>query len=171
MFEEITKNDLDSRAMARVSSTPSRRTAFGESKMSAEDLKNRFDRLPRYLAGRLNEIFRAINTGELSEALKVDCNGVIISLDDLVTRLLSGNVDFVKIQTLLETISLTTLAEKTLKIENSIKTGELAEHMIMKDGESFDTFYENAKIFVNRDHEAIVNKVLERFVDVSEEGQ
>ncbi len=171
MFEQITEEELNKRAMTRVSSTPTRRTAFGESGMDAEALKKRFDSMPRYLAGRINEIFEAIADGTFASYLNVDCDGKKVTLDDLATKLLTGEVEDIKIKSIYKTVSLLELANILIRIDNGLNTGELAERMIMKDGESFNTFYENAKIFVNRDHEAIVDKVIERFTDVSEEGQ
>ena len=158
--------------MTRVSTTPARRTAFGESGMDAEALKKRFDSLGRYLAGRLNEVFEAISNGTFADALTVEYGeDQKISLDELATSLLTGDVDKIMVNSIYGTFALTELAFILLRMNNGLSTGELAERMIMKDGESFNTFYENAKIFVNRDHEAIVDKVIEHFTDVSEEGQ
>lgn len=171
MFERITEEDLNSRAMTRVSSTPSRRTAFGESGMSADDLKNRLDRMPRYLAGRINEIFVGIEDGSLAASLRTEHEGNELTLEQLFIKLLTGDVDFLKIEALTRKLSLYELANIVLRIDDGLNTGEIAERIVMRDGENFNDFYEQAKMFVNSDHDAIVKKVLESFTDVSEEGQ
>ena len=57
MFEKIEDSELEKRSMRRVSTTPTKHTPFGESGLSADKLKERFDLLGVYLARRLNEIF------------------------------------------------------------------------------------------------------------------
>lgn len=86
MFEIINDSELQKRSMTQVSTTPNKRTPFGESGLTAEELKGRFDLLPMYIAKRLNEIFEGISSGELAAALK-------LSEDEKVGALLKGLFD------------------------------------------------------------------------------
>ena len=80
MFEKITESDIAKYGMKAVSTTPNRQTAFGESGMSAAELKARFDVLPEHIADRLNEVFEGIPDGALVDALKLKHGDALVSL-------------------------------------------------------------------------------------------
>ena len=102
MFEKITEAEINERSMANVSTTPNRPTAFGESRMDAQALKLRFDRLSRYLAGRLNEIFAGISDGNLAKSVKiVEEKGeetIEYSLAEFILKMIEGDLTQINVK-------------------------------------------------------------------------
>ena len=143
MFERITEAEINERSMANVSTTPGRRTAFGEGGLDAKALKLRFDRLGRYLAKRLNEVFDGIADGSLAEVLYIDSEGKKRSLKDFVDSLLTGQVESIKIQTSDGVITLTELGDRTQEMYNGLDTGELAGKIKIIEGVTLKKFYED----------------------------
>ena len=143
MFERITEAEINERSMANVSTTPGRRTAFGEGNMDAKALKLRFDRLGRYLAKRLNEVFDGIADGSLAEVLYIDSQGEKRSLKDFVDSLLTGQVESIKIQTSDGVITLTELGDRTQEMYNGLDTGDLAGKIKIIEGVTLKKFYED----------------------------
>lgn len=143
MFERITEAEINERSMANVSTTPGRRTAFGEGGLDAKALKLRFDRLGRYLAKRLNEVFDGIADGSLAEVLYIDSEGKKRSLKDFVDSLLTGQVESIKIQTSDGVITLTELGDRTQEMYNGLDTGDLAGKMKIIEGVTLKKFYED----------------------------
>ncbi len=165
MFEKITEAEINERSMANVSTTPGRKTAFGESNLNAQALKLRFDRLSRYLAGRINEILEGIDNGALVDNLQITTDDKKISLGDFIHKLLTGDVSDVKIQAYDKVMTLEELAIKFLQIYDGVDSGDLAARMKMKDGESFQEFYDLAKAFVMSDRDEIVKIILSKFTE------
>ncbi len=143
MFERITEAEINERSMANVSTTPGRRTAFGEGGLDAKALKLRFDRLGRYLAKRLNEVFDGIADGSLAEVLYIDSEGKKQSLKDFVDSLLTGQVESIKIQTSDGVITLTELGDRTQEMYNGLDTGDLAGKIKIIEGVTLKKFYED----------------------------
>lgn len=143
MFERITEAEINERSMANVSTTPGRRTAFGEGGLDAKALKLRFDRLGRYLAKRLNEVFDGIADGSLAEVLYIDSEGKKRSLKDFVDSLLTGQVESIKIQTSDGVITLTELGDRTQEMYNGLDTGDLAGKIKIIEGVTLKKFYED----------------------------
>ena len=143
MFERITEAEINERSMANVSTTPGRRTAFGEGGLDAKALKLRFDRLGRYLAKRLNEVFDGIADGSLAEVLYIDSKGEKRSLKDFVDSLLTGQVESIKIQTNDGVITLTELGDRTQEMYNGLDTGDLAGKIKIIEGVTLKKFYED----------------------------
>ena len=143
MFERITEAEINERSMANVSTTPGRRTAFGEGGLDAKALKLRFDRLGRYLAKRLNEVFDGIADGSLAEVLYIDSEGKKRSLKDFVDSLLTGQVESIKIQTNDGVITLTELGDRTQEMYNGLDTGDLAGKIKIIEGVTLKKFYED----------------------------
>ena len=143
MFEKITEAEINERSMANVSTTPNRPTAFGESRMDAQALKLRFDRLSRYLAGRLNEIFTALNEGNFAQAVYINHEGRKVNLETFITNLLTGEVSDIQIQTMDGIVYLTELGNKVQEIYNGQYTGDLAGNITIVDGVTLKKFYED----------------------------
>lgn len=143
MFERITEAEINERSMANVSTTPGRKTAFGEGGLDAKALKLRFDRLGRYLAKRLNEVFDGIADGSLAEVLYIDSKGKKRSLKDFVDSLLTGQVESIKIQTSDGVITLTELGDRNQEMYNGLDTGELAGKIKIIEGVTLKKFYED----------------------------
>lgn len=143
MFERITEAEINERSMANVSTTPGRRTAFGEGGLDAKALKLRFDRLGRYLAKRLNEVFDGIADGSLAEVLYIDSKGEKRSLKDFVDSLLTGQVESIKIQTSDGVITLTELGDRTQEMYNGLDTGDLAGKIKIIEGVTLKKFYDD----------------------------
>lgn len=142
MFERITEADINERSMANVSTTPGRKTAFGEGGLDAKALKLRFDRLGRYLAKRLNEVFDGLSEGNLAEVLYIDSNGERRSLKDFVESLLTGRVESIKIQTDDGILTFTELGNRTQDMYNGLATGDLASKIKIIDGVTLKSFYD-----------------------------
>lgn len=170
MFEKITESDIAKHGMAAVSTTPNRQTAFGESGMSAPELKARFDSLPSHIAKRLNEIFEGIPDGALADALKLKHGEALVSVAELIRGLLSGDVENIQVKTLYQTISLTTLGAMVVEMYSGLNTGELAEKLMLSENESLADFHKETKAFTGSDVEKIATRVLEHLTDVSQEG-
>ena len=143
MLEKITEAEINERSMARVSNTPGRRTAFGQSEMDAEALKLRFDRLGRFLAGKINEILGSIEDGSIAEYIYVDHNGNKISVEQFITNLLNGDVDNIQIKINGGIVYLTEIAMKTEEMYNGLFTGDIAEKIAVVDGITLKRFYED----------------------------
>lgn len=143
MFEKITEAEINERSMANVSTTPNRPTAFGESRMDAQALKLRFDRLSRYLAGRLNEIFEALDEGTFAQAVYINHEGRKVNLETFITNLLTGDVDDIQIQTADGIVYLTELGNKVQEMYNGQYTGDLAGNITIVDGVTIKKFYED----------------------------
>ena len=165
MFEKITESDIEKRGMTAVSTTPNRRTAFGESAMSAEDLKARFDVLPRHIAERLNEIFNGIADGDLADALKLKNGEELVSLAELARGLLNGDVQNIQVKTIYETLSLATLGARVLEIYNGLSTTELADKLMLSEGVRLSDFYRDEKRLLDKDYEAIADIVITKLPD------
>ena len=142
MFEKITESDIAKHGMAAVSTTPNRQTAFGESGMSAPELKARFDSLPSHIAERLNEIFEGIKNGELARAIKISDEK---SIGDVVGALLSGDVDEVLIKTIYKTVTLAALGAMVVEMYDGLSTGDLASKIMLTEKESISEFAERIK--------------------------
>jgi hypothetical protein len=140
MFEKITESELEKRAVAAVSNTPTRYTPFGESNMSALELKARFDKLPRYLAERLNEIFQGLADGSLSQSAMVVNGDTKISVGELLSKLLTGDTSDIKIQTLTRTITLDELGNMAVRHEDEMQSGEIAQRLMLWDDVSLRIF-------------------------------
>ena len=143
MFEKITEAEINERSMANVSTTPNRPTAFGESRMDAQALKLRFDRLSRYLAGRLNEIFEALDEGTFAQAVYINHEGRKVNLETFITNLLTGEVSDIQIQTADGIVYLTELGNKVQEMYNGQYTGDLAGNITIVDGVTLKKFYED----------------------------
>ena len=145
MLEKITEAEINERSMARVSNTPGRRTAFGQSEMDAEALKLRFDRLGRFLAGKINEILGSLEDGSIAEYIYIDHNGDKISVEQFITNLLNGDVDNIQIKTGYGIVYLTEIAMKTEEMYNGQFTGDSANQLYIVDGVTLRSFYEEFK--------------------------
>ena len=147
MLEKITEAEINERSMARVSNTPGRRTAFGQSEMDAEALKLRFDRLGRFLAGKINEILGSLEDGSIAEYIYIDHNGDKISVEQFITNILNGDVDNIQIKTGYGIVYLTEIAMKTEEMYNGQFTGDSANQLYIVDGVTLKGFYEEFKAF------------------------
>ncbi len=165
MFEKITEADIAKRGVAAVSTTPTRRTPFGESAMNAEQLKERFDTLPRHIADRLNEIFSGIPDGALVDVLKLKHGEEIVSLAELARGLLDGNVENIQVKTIYETLSLAVLGARVVEMYNGLSSGELASKLKLSKEVSLSDFYLDEKRLVEKDYEAIANIVITKLPD------
>ena len=127
MFEKINDSELDVRSVKKLSTTPTRKTPFGESGLTAEELKAKFDRMPRYVAERLNEIFEHIPDGKLASALKT---GGGKSVGTFIDGLISGSTD-INVNTEQGVKSLRMLMSYLLEIYSGIKSGELSDKIMV----------------------------------------
>ena len=124
MFEKIQESELKTLGISNVSTTPTKRTPYGESGFTAAELKERFDKLPRYLAARLNEIFEGMETGELAGGIKLSADGG--SVKHILNGLFDGSVaDKLLIKTPTEEVTLAVAVVKLLKLLDEIDNGEL----------------------------------------------
>ena len=158
MFERITEAEINERSMANVSTTPNRPTAFGQSGMDAQALKLRFDRLSRYLAGRLNEIFTALNEGNFAQAVYINHEGRKVNLETFITNLLTGEVSDIQIQTIDGIVYLTELGNKVQEMYNGQDTGDLAKNIHVIEGITLKKFYEDFLEFEKNAVKSVNNK-------------
>lgn len=143
MFEKITEAEINERSMAKVSTTPGRRTAFGEGGMDAEALKLRFDRLGRFIAGRLNEVFEGLPNGELAKHLYIAApEGSFTRLDLFVTNLLKGDLAEIYAKTPSGEGSLDMVCDIVFRIDNGLATGDFASNIYVAKDLTLTGFYE-----------------------------
>lgn len=149
MFEKITEAEINERSMANVSTTPNRPTAFGESRMDAQALKLRFDRLGRYLAGRINEIFAGISDGNLAKTVKiVEEKGeetIEYSLAEFILKMIEGDLTQINVKVPEGTQRLDVICNQVLRWQNEIKTGDFADETVVVQGVTIRQFYEEFK--------------------------
>ena len=149
MFEKITEAEINERSMANVSTTPNRPTAFGESKMDAQALKLRFDRLGRYLAGRINEIFAGISDGNLAKNVKIveekDGKTIEYSLAEFILKMIEGDLTQINVKVPEGTQRLDVICNQVLRWQNEIKTGDFADETVVVQGVTIRQFYEEFK--------------------------
>ncbi len=168
MFEKITESDIAKRGVAAVANTPTRRVPFGESNMTPDELKARFDLLPKHLADRLNEVFEGLASGELADALMLKHGDMLMSIAQLARMLLEGDVDGVMVKTTFETLSLSALGARVVEMYNGLSTAELADKLMLSAGVSLAEFYRDEKRLLDKDYEAIANIVIAKLPDGDE---
>lgn len=149
MFEKITDSDMEKRSVAALANTPNRKVPYGESGMSAAQLKARFDLLPKFIAAKLNEIFLGLADGTLADALSIGTGDQKVTLGALVASLLEGDVGNINVKTIYETISLLELGALVIEMRDGLKTGELADNMMLSDEESLREFCERIENRLN----------------------
>lgn len=125
MYERIEESELKRRSLKNVSTTPTRRTPFGESGLSAEQLKERFDLLGVYIANRLNEVFEGMESGEFIDSAKfVDGRG----LGEIIRSLFDGSgASEIYIETPTETLTLAEAVNRLVRLLNEIENGDVGE--------------------------------------------
>ena len=125
MYEKIEESELKRRSLKNVSTTPTRRTPFGESGLSAEQLKERFDLLSVYIANRLNEVFEGMENGEFIDSAKfVDGRG----LGEIIRSLYDGSgAHDINIETPTEKLTLAEAVNKLVRLLDEIENGELTQ--------------------------------------------
>ena len=125
MFEKITEQELEVRGVGNVSTTPTKKTPFGESGFDAKQLKERFDLLPRYIAERLNEVFVGLENGDLVNSAKFGTGrtvGEVLSgLDD------GSEARNIYIETPIETLTLAEAVTRLVKLLNELENGEIVQ--------------------------------------------
>ena len=141
-FKKIEANEIDSRSVARLATTPTKPMAFGESGFDAKALKARFDMLPIYIIERLNEIFEGITSGDLAGAM---VTGKGNRLGKTVDNIVDGETDL-KVNTATGKDSLRRIAQLVLMMYSGLPNGELAD-----------------KIFLKREQLESLNSVIDRF--------
>lgn len=156
MIEKITQSELDARSMASVSTTPTRRTAFGESGMDQEALKLRFDRMSRLVAKKVNEIIDGLSNGQVASDIIIEHDGFKWSLAHFIQRLLSGDVDHIPIS--MPTggkMYLTELALMTHEMYFGLSSGDLADKLMLNAEETLADFYARSLIHLSREIEVV----------------
>lgn len=122
MFEKIEQSEISRLGMVNVSTTPTKKTPFGESNFTAADLKGRFDKLPDYLAKRLNEIFEGMQSGELAKNVTLSDGS---RLDALLLGLFDGETaKKIKIVTPSGDVTLAEISSKMKKALDEMESGE-----------------------------------------------
>lgn len=115
----ITNEQIKEKGVQALADRPNASSQYGQSGLTAAQLKLWFDKLATFLAGKINEIQNAISGNEAGEyiRLKLDAYGVD-NLDALVTAFLSGDFakDILKVYPSIsasQTVTLQTLLNNT----------------------------------------------------------
>lgn len=123
MFEKINNSDLEKRSMTKVATTPTQKTPFGESSFTADELKARFDLLPRYIATRLNEILEGLQSGDLADYAAVKGTGKNVGL--LLRSIFDGTgAKDIMIKTPTEELSLEDAVSRLVRLMDELENGE-----------------------------------------------
>lgn len=148
MLEKITEAEINERSMARVSTTPGRPTAFGQSNMDPEALKLRFDRLGRFLAGKINEILGSIEDGSISKNIKIkDDDGAEYILSDFILKMIEGDLTHINVVVPEGRQRLDVICNYVLRWNNEFYTGDFANEAVVVSGVTLRKFYEEFKAF------------------------
>ena len=103
-ISQLTENEMNAQGVVSLPTRPNGDYASGGEALSASELKERFDRLPRYIAARLNALIAALNTDPSDPDDGDDAiAGMILtglfpgendghSLSDLFTEILNGDL-------------------------------------------------------------------------------
>lgn len=142
MFEKITEAEINERSMANVSTTPGRRTAFGEGNMDAEALKLRFDRLPRFIAGRLNEVLEGMQSGNFADNTYIQTEFFPISLGQFVKSFYTGELDDMMVKSSTATMYFREMADYVHQLYFGQYTGDLAASISIDGDATLKSFYE-----------------------------
>ena len=90
-LQEITQRELTANGVVSMPTRPNASREFGGRSYTPAQLKEAFDRLPRLVAERYNELVRQVESGDLAEALQVQVgegNAPLAAyLTDALTRL------------------------------------------------------------------------------------
>lgn len=90
-LQEITQRELTANGVVSMPTRPNASREFGGRSYTPAQLKEAFDRLPRLVAERYNELVRQVESGDLAEALQVQVgegNAPLATyLTDALTRL------------------------------------------------------------------------------------
>ena len=91
-LQEITERELSLYGVVSLPTRPGASREFGGRSYTPTELKEAFDRLPKLLAERYNELVRQVSEGDLAETLMVTRDGEPVSLQaylkDITERLL-----------------------------------------------------------------------------------
>ena len=164
MYERITDSDIAKRSMERVSTTPNRKTAFGESNLDAEKLKARFDLLAKYVAIRLNEVFDGLPNGDLAEHLYIAIDGAPpVELAAYIQNMRKGDLEGIMAKTPSGEATLGNVCDFVFQVRNGLGTGDLAREIVVASGVSLKQFYDAyaAKDYIERDElDTLVQSVI-----------
>jgi hypothetical protein len=128
MFEKITEQELEVRGVGNVSTTPTKKTPFGESGFDAKQLKERFDLLPRYIAERLNEVLGGIDSGELIDYAYLSPHGYV---GDILRGLYDGETAReIIIKTPTRDITVADVAIEVVRLLDELENGEFVERIM-----------------------------------------
>lgn len=135
MFEKITEQELEVRGVGNVSTTPTKKTPFGESGFDAKQLKERFDLLPRYIAERLNEVLGGIDSGELIDYAYLSPHGYV---GDILRGLYDGETAReIIIKTPTRDITVADVAIEVVRLLDELENGELGDKLMFDEETSF----------------------------------
>ena len=93
-LQEITERELSVCGVVSLPTRPGASREFGGRSYTPAQVKEAFDRLPRLIAERYNQLVNAVDEGEFAESLMVTKNGEMVTLrnylEDMLSRLQSG---------------------------------------------------------------------------------
>lgn len=121
MYERITDEEIKRFGVANVSTTPTKKTPFGESGFTATDLKGRFDKLPTYLASKVNEIIDGMGDGSLAGNIQVSGQTVREVIEGLWNGVTAKKI---KIVTPSGEVTLAEIASAMKKALDEMENGE-----------------------------------------------
>lgn len=79
----ITEEDLVDKGISSLRDAPNRTGGFGHNGLSAEELRKRFDALPRLVIERLNALVRLVQNGVFAKELQIKLGEETVSLAEL----------------------------------------------------------------------------------------
>ena len=152
MYERITDSELEKRSLTKVSTTPTEKTAFGESGLSAKELKARFDLMPKYIALRLNEIFDGMKDGTFIDNTSSPGES---SLGYIVRGIRNGNLaKQLAVSTPTKQMTLEEAVTKLVELIDEFENGEIFKDFVQnmtslddKDGNLLVEDYKDGKTF------------------------
>ena len=109
ILQEITERELSVNGVVSLPTRPGASREFGGRSYTPTQLKEAFDRLPRLIAERYNQLLHAIDEGDLAESLMVMKDGVPVTikayLEEILLRQETGEEKQLQIEAVQDTIS------------------------------------------------------------------
>lgn len=134
-LKKLTEADVKSKGVQAMSNTPARRSAYGASQLTPEQIKSRMDMLPSYVGELLNAVIDALQSGEFGDYVPVTIGEREVLLSELIGMLSSGefaSLMNVRVDGVSESVTrviaslIKSMADVEEQVENVVTDGNLA---------------------------------------------
>ncbi len=89
-LKKLTESDIKQKGVQALSNTPARRSSYGESGLTPQQIKEKLDRLPAYIGELLNGVIDALQGDDFGDYVSVMLHGENTTLSNLMTMIENG---------------------------------------------------------------------------------